>query len=47
MTPLEVVGKLLSNPVDIDNVRGLTTPDVNYVSLNSPPRPDRRPAMGR
>jgi ketosteroid isomerase-like protein len=34
MTPIEVVNKLLSNPVDIDNVRGLTTPDVNYVSLN-------------
>jgi uncharacterized protein len=34
MTPIEVVNKLLSNPVDIDNVRSLTTPDVNYVSLN-------------
>jgi ketosteroid isomerase-like protein len=34
MTPLEVVNELLSNPVDIDNVRSLTTPDVNYVSLN-------------
>ncbi len=34
MTPIEVVNKLLSHPVDIDNVRSLTTPDVNYVSLN-------------
>lgn len=34
MTPVEVVNKLLSNPLDIENVRSLTTPDVNYVSLN-------------
>jgi hypothetical protein len=34
MTPLEIVNKLLANPVDIDNVRSLTTPDVHYVSLN-------------
>ena len=34
MTPIEVVNKLLSNPLDIDNVRSLTTPDVNYISLN-------------
>jgi uncharacterized protein len=34
MTPVEVVNKLLSNPLDIDHVRSLTTPDVNYVSLN-------------
>jgi ketosteroid isomerase-like protein len=34
MTPVEIVGKLLSNPLDIANVRALTTPDVNYVSLN-------------
>ena len=34
MTPVEVVNKLLSNPLDIDNVRALTTSDVNYVSLN-------------
>ena len=34
MTPVEVVNKLLSNPLDIDNVRSLTTSDVNYVSLN-------------
>ena len=34
MTPVEIVNKLLSNPLDIDNVRSLTTADVNYVSLN-------------
>jgi ketosteroid isomerase-like protein len=34
MNPVEIVNKLLSNPLDIANVRGLTTPDVNYVSLN-------------
>ena len=34
MTPVEVVSKLLSNPLDIENVRSLTTPEVNYVSLN-------------
>ena len=34
MTPVEVVNKLLSNPRDIENVRSLTTRDVNYVSLN-------------
>ena len=34
MTPVEVVNKLLANPVDIDNVRSLTTPEVRYVSLN-------------
>jgi len=34
MTPIEVVNKLLSNPLDIDNVRSLTTHDVNYISLN-------------
>ena len=34
MTPVEIVNKLLSNPLDIDNVRSLTTPNVNYVSLN-------------
>ena len=34
MTPVEVVNRLLSNPLDIDNVRSLTTPNVNYVSLN-------------
>ena len=34
MTPVEVVNKLLSNPLDIDNVRSLTTRDVNYISLN-------------
>ena len=39
MTPVEIVGKLLSNPLDIDTVRGLTTADVRYVSLN-PHHPD-------
>ena len=34
MSPLEVVNKLLANPVDIENVRSLTTADVEYVSLN-------------
>jgi uncharacterized protein len=34
MTPVEVVNKLLSNPLDIDAVRSLTTPDVRYVSLS-------------
>src|ERR1700677_3097314 len=34
MTPVEIVNALLSGPLDIDNVRSLTTPDVNYVSLN-------------
>ena len=34
MTPIEIVNKLLSGPLDIHNVRSLTTPDVNYVSLN-------------
>ena len=33
-TPLELVQALLSNPTDIEHVRGLTTEDVTYVSLN-------------
>ena len=33
-TPLELVQKLLSNPTSIENVRGLTSEDVTYVSLN-------------
>src|ERR1700743_2048861 len=33
-TPLELLQSLLSNPTDIDLVRGLTTEDVTYVSLN-------------
>jgi uncharacterized protein len=33
-TPLELVQTLLSNPTNIDHVRGLTTADVTYVSLN-------------
>jgi hypothetical protein len=46
MTPVEVVNKLLSNPLDIDNVRSLTTPDVNYVSLNKS-HPDLTRVLGR
>jgi ketosteroid isomerase-like protein len=33
-TPLELLQTLLSNPTDIEHVRGLTTEDVTYVSLN-------------
>ncbi|HEY2528225.1 MAG TPA: nuclear transport factor 2 family protein [Xanthobacteraceae bacterium] len=33
-TPLELVQSLLSNPTNIEHVRGLTTDDVTYVSLN-------------
>ena len=33
-TPLELVQTLISNPTDLDNVRGLTTEDVTYVSLS-------------
>jgi len=33
-TPLELLQTLLSNPTNIDHVRGLTTGDVTYVSLN-------------
>lgn len=33
-TPLEVVQTLLSNPTNIELLRGLTTEDVTYVSLN-------------
>ncbi len=33
-TPLELVQTLLSNPTNIEHVRGLTTEDVTYVSLN-------------
>ena len=33
-TPLELVQTLISNPTNIDHVRGLTTEDVTYVSLN-------------
>jgi hypothetical protein len=35
MTPVEVVQKLLSNPLDLEQVRSLTTPEVQYVSLNA------------
>jgi ketosteroid isomerase-like protein len=33
-TPLELVQTLLSNPTNLEHVRGLTTEDVTYVSLN-------------
>ena len=33
-TPLKLVQMLLSNPTDLEHVRGLTTEDVTYVSLN-------------
>jgi ketosteroid isomerase-like protein len=33
-TPLELVQTLLSNPTSIEHVRGLTTEDITYVSLN-------------
>jgi uncharacterized protein len=33
-TPLELVQSLISNPTNIEHVRGLTTADVTYVSLN-------------
>lgn len=33
-TPLELVQSLLSNPTNIEHVRGLTIADVTYVSLN-------------
>ena len=33
-SPLEIVQTLLKNPTNLEHVRGLTTPDVTYVSLN-------------
>src|SRR5579859_4448392 len=33
-TPFEVVQALISDPTNIDHVRGLATEDVTYVSLN-------------
>jgi uncharacterized protein len=33
-TPLELVQTLLSNPTNIEHVRGLTTADVTYISLS-------------
>ena len=33
-TPLELLQTLLANPTNIEHVRGLTTEDVTYVSLN-------------
>jgi ketosteroid isomerase-like protein len=33
-TPLELLQSLIANPTNIEHVRGLTTEDVTYVSLN-------------
>lgn len=33
-TPLDLVQTLISNPTDIEHVRGLVTEDLTYVSLN-------------
>ena len=33
-SPVEIVQTLLKNPTNLEHVRGLTTPDVTYVSLN-------------
>jgi uncharacterized protein len=33
-TPLELLQALLSDPTNIEHVRGLTTGDITYVSLN-------------
>ena len=33
-TPAKVLQTLLANPLDLANVRSVTTPDVTYVSLN-------------
>jgi uncharacterized protein len=33
-SPAQVLQTLLANPLDLANVRSLTTPDVTYVSLN-------------
>jgi ketosteroid isomerase-like protein len=34
VSPAKILQTLLSNPVDVEHVRSLTTPDVIYVSLN-------------
>jgi uncharacterized protein len=34
VSPSQVVQTLLSNPLDLANVKSVTTPDVTYVSLN-------------
>ena len=34
VSPSQVVQTLLSNPLDLVNVKSVTTPDVTYVSLN-------------
>ena len=33
-SPAQIVQTLLANPVDLANVRSVTTPAVTYVSLN-------------
>ncbi len=33
-TPVELVQSLISNPINLEHVRSLTTADVTYVSLN-------------
>jgi ketosteroid isomerase-like protein len=33
-SPAQVIQALLANPRDLANVKGVTTPDVTYVSLN-------------
>ena len=34
ISPSQAVKTLLANPVDLANVKNVTTPDVTYVSLN-------------
>jgi uncharacterized protein len=34
VSPSQVLQTLLSNPLDLANVKSVTTPDVTYVSLN-------------
>jgi hypothetical protein len=46
-TPLELVQSLLSNPTNIEHVRGLTTEDVTYVSLNFDIPELRKAPLGR
>jgi uncharacterized protein len=33
-SPAQIIQKLLSNPLDLENVKGITSPDVTYVSLS-------------
>jgi ketosteroid isomerase-like protein len=34
-SPTQAVQTLISNPLDLNNVKSVTTPDVTYVSLNT------------